>query len=217
MVAPGKHGRSDQYERQVTRVLEAKLRADYPNAAVEVLHRRKYPGQSGHEHEIDVSAVVMIADARVLIVVECKYHQRPLGNDDVLTFLGRIRDIGANKGILVTATGYQEGSKRIAEANGIALMLLRSEDDFSWEVVLPALFAPLLAATAALIRPSHGDRTGETSALSPDKTLQRNGVLRPEWPGADATADEIITLLESAAGTHLTAEERQAAKARLLA
>jgi len=141
----------EEYERLVQKILESKIREEYPSTVIKVFHNRKYRGQSGQEHQIDVSAELMLAGCRVLILAECKKYRASVGNEDVLTFLGRIRDIGAGKGIIVTTVGYQEGAKRLAEANGIALVLAKSEESVSWDVVMPLLFPPLIAAGAELV------------------------------------------------------------------
>jgi hypothetical protein len=67
---------------------------EYPSAHLDVHHNRKYRGQSGHEHQIDVSAELTIVGCRLLILVECKRYRDAMGNDDLLTFAGRLRDIG---------------------------------------------------------------------------------------------------------------------------
>jgi hypothetical protein len=46
-----------------------------------------------------------------------------VGVDDILTFSYRLRDIGANKGLLVTTSGFQAGVHKIAKAERIALLL----------------------------------------------------------------------------------------------
>jgi hypothetical protein len=151
----------EEYERLVHKILEEKIREEYPGAAIQVFHNRKYRGQSGQEHQIDVSAELKFAGCRVLILAECKKYRDKVGNEDVLTLLGRIRDIGAGKGMIVTPVGYQEGAKRLAEANGIALALAKSEESVSWEVVMPLLFPPLVVAGAELVMRAHRKRESE--------------------------------------------------------
>jgi len=52
---------------------------------------------------------------------------------DVLAFAQRIEDIGAQKGIMVSKLGYQEGAVKLATAKNIALVV--SENQEYWEHV----------------------------------------------------------------------------------
>ena len=113
----------EEFEQVVRNILADRLREECPDAPLNVFHNRKYKGQSGHEHQIDVSAELTLAGCQILILVECKNYKAAIGIDDLLEFAARLRDIGAHKGIVVTTVGYQEGAKKIAEANGIALVL----------------------------------------------------------------------------------------------
>jgi hypothetical protein len=89
---------------------------------VTVHHRKRYPGKrSGHHHEIDLSYTTQSAGADVLVLVECKAYRRPVPVEDVLTLAERVDDIGANKGILVSLSGFDPGAIRIAKGRGIAL------------------------------------------------------------------------------------------------
>ena len=90
---------------------------------IDVWHRRKYAGKSGHSHEIDVSFAFELAGIRFLVLVECKRYSQTVNISDVLELKSRIDDIGAQKGIFVTTLGFQAGAERYAEANGIALTL----------------------------------------------------------------------------------------------
>jgi hypothetical protein len=69
----------EEYERLVQKILEEKIREEYPSTVIKVFHNRKYRGQSGQEHQIDVSAELTLAGCRVLILAECKkYRAFPL-------------------------------------------------------------------------------------------------------------------------------------------
>jgi formylglycine-generating enzyme required for sulfatase activity len=73
----------------------------------------------------------------------------PGGIEDVLTFAGRIRDIPAHKGMIVTTVGFQQGAVKMAKANGIALVLV-SDAGLTWDVVLPATIAAFFSLETAL-------------------------------------------------------------------
>jgi len=100
----------------------------------EVFHRKKYKGLSGHKHEIDLSFELDVAEVKVLIFVECKCYSRKVGVDELLEFVGRLRDTGAHKGILVTTNGFQRGAIEVAKANNVALVVANRT---SWRTPLP--------------------------------------------------------------------------------
>lgn len=107
------------YEILVQSLLQAKLGED-----VKVFRNRRYRGKaSGHEHQIDVSFEIDVADTNVLVLVECKRYSHPVGVDDVLEFASRLSDIGAHKGILISTAKFQPGAIKVASARGIALIV----------------------------------------------------------------------------------------------
>ena len=116
-----------EYELLVMSFLSAKL-GSFPTdngiaSASEVFHHKKYEGMSGFSHEIDLSFECDVVGSRILTLVECKCYSSKVKAEEVLEFLGRIRDIGAHKGILVTTTGFQKGAVAIAKAHNIALVI----------------------------------------------------------------------------------------------
>lgn len=115
-------GKAKVFERIVRSLMLAKL-TDGPTASLSSFHSKRYLGKSGHSHEIDVSFEVELAGVKLLVVVECKDYGRKVGVDDVMTFIYRIRDIGAHKGLLVTTRGFQAGAVTVARAEGIGLLL----------------------------------------------------------------------------------------------
>lgn len=110
------------YETFVQRVVESLV-------GVEVFHGRKYQGRTtGRTIKVDVSFVLRIAGgADLLVLVECKHYGHQVPVDDVEEFHSKLDDIGAQKGILVTTVGFQEGAIKAATGRRIALALLTSE------------------------------------------------------------------------------------------
>jgi len=87
-----------------------------------ISHNKKYLGKSGHNHQIDVSAELTIGNINFLVLVECKYYSKSVSIKEVLEFSGRLNDIAANKGILISTIGFQKGAIKFAKANRIALI-----------------------------------------------------------------------------------------------
>ena len=56
------------------------------------------------------------------IIVECKKHKNSIKRDDVVILKEKLHSIGANKGILISTSGFQEGALKYAKKHGIALM-----------------------------------------------------------------------------------------------
>src|SRR4051812_3236420 len=67
-------------------------------------------GKSGHRHQIDILIELTIVGIRLLVLIECKSYKRPVEVADVLELIGRLDDIGAHKGVMVTTIGYQQGA-----------------------------------------------------------------------------------------------------------
>jgi hypothetical protein len=91
-------------------------------------HDKHYLGKAtGHSHQVDVSLEGSIAGARFIILVECKLYRRRVGLEKVMALAFRLWDTGANKGIVVSASGFQRGSFKIASAMGMSLVVCRNQ------------------------------------------------------------------------------------------
>ncbi len=98
---------------------------------IEILHDAKMKGLSGYEHLIDVAYRFRIWKTEMLVIVECKQYQKKVGVDDLLEFRSRIEDLRAHKGIFVTSSDFQSGAVEIADANRIALLIVRGTMHFA--------------------------------------------------------------------------------------
>ena len=96
---------------------------------VDVFHGKSYEGRiTGRKIKVDVSFTLSIAGgAKLLVIVECKNYNHRVPVDDVEELHSKIDDIGAQKGILITTIGFQEGAIKAAIGRRIALALLTSE------------------------------------------------------------------------------------------
>jgi hypothetical protein len=89
------------YEREV----HAELVATYPESAV--LHDGKLPGSlSGTERQVDVLVEEKLAGGCVVTAVDAKHHARRIDVKEVESFLGLLRDIRVDRGIMISANGY---------------------------------------------------------------------------------------------------------------
>jgi restriction system protein len=86
----------------------------------EIIHQGTMAGQGG-AYSIDVLATVtLFQGARVIVLAECKHQQRPVERDEILVLEGKLRDVGAHKGMLFSTAGFQRGAIALADARGIA-------------------------------------------------------------------------------------------------
>ncbi|MEU9738274.1 restriction endonuclease [Micromonospora chersina] len=84
-----------------------------PQASIQ--HNIKVEGRlSKIGRQIDVWAVGKVAGAEMTVAVECKKHGRVVTVQTVDQFVGKLLDIGADRGLLYSSSGFTEGAKRRA-------------------------------------------------------------------------------------------------------
>ncbi|MGC9455748.1 MAG: restriction endonuclease [Phycisphaerae bacterium] len=109
----------EEYERQVYDWLQQCVPQDV-NAAFD--HQGIVKGAGG-EYAIDVLVSLEVFGGAVLrILVECKHQKRRVERDEVLVLEGKLRDVGAHKGMLFSTSGFQDGAIKYAAAHGIATL-----------------------------------------------------------------------------------------------
>jgi len=96
-------------------------------------------GQSGATNEFDVYYQFMHLNIECRVAIECKEWDRPVSVKEVRDFVYKIHDVGMGNmiGLMISKCGYQDGSQKVADANGIKL--LQSKD-------LPTINEILLAS-----------------------------------------------------------------------
>lgn len=91
------------------------------------LTRQGIVSGAGGEYAIDILLEFsLLSGARVIILVECKHQQRRVERDEVLVLEGKLRDVGAHKGMLFCNNGFQSGAVQYAAAHGIATISLQN-------------------------------------------------------------------------------------------
>ena len=111
-----------EFELQVKRFLEStagKLK-DFKTE-----HRESIEGPDG-TYEIDITARFRILGAKFLILVECKHHKNRIGRDYVQVLHAKQMSLGAQKAMLFSTSGFNEGAVNYALQHGIALVQLAS-------------------------------------------------------------------------------------------
>ena len=85
-----------------------------------IKHNDHIPCYDG-TYQIDIHATCTVLKSKIDILVECKKHKRSIERKVVAELKQKIDSIGANKGIIISTSGFQEGAAKFAEKNGIAL------------------------------------------------------------------------------------------------
>jgi len=111
---------SERYE-QVTRAILEQCREQL--GFKEVRPKSKIPGKTGTRWEID--ATCYRVESEGMILVECRRHTtRKIDQEQVAGLVFRIRDTGAEGGLVVTPLGFQEGAELVAKACKVTMATL---------------------------------------------------------------------------------------------
>jgi len=111
-----------------------------PNA--EVTHNDKILGIITKKvRQVDVSLKGNIAQYKILIAIECKDSKIRADLPEIEGFAEKLKDIEANKGVIVSASGFTDSAKTKAKAAGIEIYRLVDTDKHDWQtyVSIPAL------------------------------------------------------------------------------
>jgi hypothetical protein len=128
-------------------------------------------------HLVDVSVTFTRFGIRQFWVVECKFWQTAIPKEKVLTLQSIIQDVGADKGFLLSESGFQAGAVRAAESTNILLTSLETlRADATSELAVLSIDHALRRYEDALSRLRdmtwrreyrRGDRSGGLMSYSP--------------------------------------------------
>lgn len=82
--------------------------------------------------QIDISVRKNIGQFNILIVIDCKDYSDPIDVKVVEEFLGLVEDVGANKGALVSSSGYSKAAKNRARNAGVDIYKLVDAQHQDW-------------------------------------------------------------------------------------
>lgn len=83
-------------------------------------HNKKIQTYDG-VYQIDIYAEFVVLNVQMRMLIECKKYIRPVGRDKVEVLADRLQSSGAQKGILISTSGFQSGAAKYAREHGIAL------------------------------------------------------------------------------------------------
>jgi phosphoribosylglycinamide formyltransferase-1 len=91
--------------------------------------------------QIDISIRHKVGQYEILIVMDCKDYKRPVDVKHVEEFMGLVDDVGANKGAIVSASGFTKTAKERAKDAGVDLYRLVDAEKHEWRtyVSVPTL------------------------------------------------------------------------------
>lgn len=122
---------------------------------VQVTRNDKIMGvDSQRIRQIDVSIHAKIASHDVLIIVQAKDYSRPADINVVGTFASVVKDVRAQKGVLVCNAGFTKTAKVYARnIGGIDLCSIHDAQSRNWslDIRLPLLWIDLLPQTQVLL------------------------------------------------------------------
>ena len=90
-----------------------------------ITHNVKIPVEDG-TYQIDVYASFTAMGVEFKVLCECKQYSSPVGREKVVILNDKLKSLGAQKGILLSTSGFQSGAIQYAKVHGIAL--IRVED-----------------------------------------------------------------------------------------
>jgi hypothetical protein len=112
-----------EYEELVVNLIRSAV-SERLNDYFKLLKFPLYTGRSGVSHEVDLSIEFTIAGLRYLTVFEIKYRRDKVGAEDVLQFGAITEDLGANKGAIISNSGFSAAAVQLARAKGFTLVHL---------------------------------------------------------------------------------------------
>lgn len=89
----------------------------------DIKHNQQVEAYDG-TYQIDVLAEFTALRSRIKVLVECKKLTRAVDRDKAMLLHGKLQSIGANKGILISTTGFQKGAVQYAKMHGLTLWQL---------------------------------------------------------------------------------------------
>lgn len=105
-----------------------------PNAKV-ILDDRLKGNITGVSRQVDITVTQKLGQYNILIVIDCKDLAVPVDVKHLEEFIGLVQDIGANKGVIVSAKGFTRAAKTRGSQAGLNLYRLVDTEKHDWQVM----------------------------------------------------------------------------------
>lgn len=100
---------------------ELQLHALFAAHGYRAEHDARRTGRSGAEHQVDVWAELDLPLQVVRVVVEAKNHGAPVDKDALLKLQQIVDDLGADRGVLASTSGFTPGALKMAAGRNVDL------------------------------------------------------------------------------------------------
>jgi len=91
-----------------------------------VAHDVRLVGSDG-VYQIDVLASYTALGVKMMVLIECKHYSSPVPREKIQILYDKMRSTGAQKGILFSTAGFQDGAIEYALRHKIALIRMLSD------------------------------------------------------------------------------------------
>jgi hypothetical protein len=103
-----------------------------PNAVV--IHDDHIKGYDSEElRQVDITVKQNIGQYEMLIAIDCKDYKVPVDVKDIEAFIGLVKDIRANKGVMVAANGFTDTARHRGVDAGLNLYRLIDTESHDWQ------------------------------------------------------------------------------------
>lgn len=110
---------------------------------------KKVKGIRG-EHEVDVYVTGHHLGIDFVWVIECKYWNSTIPKEKTLVLIEIVNDIGADKGFLVSESGFQPGTIRSSRSTNIVLTSLSDLKENSIDILIESEYNELMMRKISL-------------------------------------------------------------------
>ncbi len=88
---------------------------------ISIQHNKKITSSDG-EFQLDGYIEYEFLNVRHKVIIECKKHTRPVQRSAIMELKAKLESIGAQKGIIMSTSGFQTGAIEYAQQHGIGLI-----------------------------------------------------------------------------------------------
>jgi hypothetical protein len=114
---------SNEFEEIVRDWIEKKIGVD-GSQITEISYLDEIEAPDGTcEVEVLVT-LTLLQGMRIIVLVVCKQQNGPVRRDEIEMLESKLRDVRANKGIVISTSGFQSGAVEYARARGIATVAM---------------------------------------------------------------------------------------------
>jgi hypothetical protein len=112
--------------------LAAKREEGFHNCSV-ILNHTVIGRRSGLARQVDVWLTGAVGGHEACVAIECRLYSRRVGIKDVEAFQSFLDDVAADRGVIISQSGFTNGAKARAEKIELETLTPEEAEDFDWE------------------------------------------------------------------------------------